>query len=327
MKSLHSLLFFFACTACVLPLTRVLGAESAAAYGIADATSGQLLDSAGADKKLQIGSLTKIATAMVVLDWAETGKQDIGAFATVPPAAVNVLGANPVGFQPGDQVSLRDLLYSALLQSDNVAAYTLADHVGRSLLSRSQAGAPPVDLFVAQMNALARKLGMTKTRFLNPHGLDNTETPYSTVHDMALLTSYAMKSSAFRFYVSQPSRRVARRLPTGALSEYKLINTNALLGVNAIDGVKTGKTAKAGECLIISAARPPKSILNPDGSHTITPRRLIVIVLNAADRFGLAERLLSRGWAIYDQQNGEVQTATASPADQTGLTGPTGPQG
>jgi D-alanyl-D-alanine carboxypeptidase len=119
-----------------------------------------------------------------------------------------------------------------------------------------------------------------------------------------------MQRSSFRFYVSQPSRRISRRLPTGELAEYKLINTNALLGVNAIDGVKTGTTSKAGECVIISAARPPKSVQNPDGSHTITPRRLIVVVLGAADRFGLAERLLARGWTIYDSQQAGGTPAT-----------------
>ena len=100
---------------------------------------------------------------------------------------------------------------------------------------------------------------------------------------------------------SQKERRIARRLPSGKMVEYKLVNTNELLGINAIDGVKTGKSARAGECVIISAARPPESIHNPDNSYTVTPRRLIVVVLGSTDRFNDAKRLLDNGWNLYDQ--------------------------
>jgi len=188
-----------------------------------------------------------------------------------------------------------------LLQSDNKAAYVLANHVGRTFLNREKAEVHPVDLFVAQMNALARRLGMEQTRFLNPHGLDNEELPYSTAKDLVALANYAMQRSAFRFYVSQKSRVISRYLADGSEAKYQLVNTNALLGVYEIDGVKTGRTNRAGDCLVISAAKPPESIENPDGSHTITPRRLMVVVLGAQDRFGEAERLLIRGWKEYNQ--------------------------
>lgn len=274
-------------------------AQQAAAYAVADATTGHILSAANPTKKLQIGSLTNIATAMVVLDWAELTRRDLGTMATVPGAVVGVGGANPVGFQPGDQVSLRDLLYATLLQSDNIAAYTLADYVGHSL-QHGQPGVRPVDLFVAQMNALSRKLGMQHTVFLNPHGLDVREHPYSTAADLVLLTKYALQRPAFRFFVAQKNRRITRTLPEGEPAQYDLVNTNELLGVDAIDGVKTGKTLRAGECAIISAARAPESVTNPNGSVTITPRRLMVIVLGAADRFSLAQRLLNQGWNLYD---------------------------
>ncbi len=289
---------------CVMALPLRLPAASgggAAAYAVADATTGHILEGQNLDKKLPIASLTKIATAMVVLDWAEKGRRDLTAAIVIPPSATRVGGANPVQFQPGDQVTMRDLLYAALLQSDNVAATALADHVGRSLrTSRSHEGEPPVYLFVAQMNALARKLGMRNTRFLNPHGLDHQDRPYSTVRDMVLLTNYAMQRSSFRFYVSQSERRIKRFLPTGETTEYRLVNTNELIGTRSIDGVKTGRTSRAGDCLIISAAREPESIPHADGTHTITPRRLVVVVLNTPDRFGYASRLLTRGWRLYD---------------------------
>lgn len=297
MKSFHALLALLVCAS---PLVgRASQTEEVAAYAVADATTGYLLDSAHPRKKLQIGSLTKIATAMVVLDWADVSHQDLGALATVPAGIGNVGGANPVGFQAGDQVSLRDLLYAALLQSDNVAAFTLAYHVGK-LLPRVRIDATPEEMFVAQMNALARKLGMERTKFLNPHGLDNIERPYSTAEDLVRLTSYAMKRSAFRFYVSQKERQITRITSGGEAAQYNLINTNELLGADGIDGVKTGKTGRAGECVIISAAKAPESTTNPDKSVTVTPRRLIVVALGANSRFDVAKQILDRGWNLYD---------------------------
>ncbi len=306
MKTLHSLLLIFACS---LPFCLPAHAQqnrfgnAANAYAVADVFSGRVLDGANGDKKLQIASLTKVATAMVVLDWAESANRDLSTLAVVPDSVVSIGGHNPVGFTPGDRVTLRDLLYASLLQSDNVAAQTLADHVGRSLLTRATAEIKPVDLFVAQMNALARKLGMERTQFLNPHGIDTSEKPYSTANDLVKLSSYAMKRSSFRFYVSQKSRQITRNLREGGTAQYNLVNTNALLGQDDIDGVKTGKTSRAGDCLIISAGRAPISVKHEDNSHTITPRRLVVVVLGAGDRFGLAERLLKRGWNLYDGEN------------------------
>jgi len=301
MKTLQTL---FLLVSCLFPAAVTVRGQSgkadAAAYAVAEVFSGQPLDQVNGDKKLQVASLTKIATAMVVLDWAESGSRDLSATAVVPDSVLSIGGHNPVGFQPGDRVTLRDLLYASLLQSDNVAAQTLADHVGRTLLTRATAEVKSVDLFVAQMNALARKLGMERTRFLNPHGIDSAERPYSTANDMAKLACYAMKRSSFRFYVSQRSREITRQTVDGGTASYKLINTNALLGVQDIDGVKTGRTNRAGDCLVVSAGKPPISIQNPDGSHSITPRRIVVVVLGAKDRFGLAERLLQRGWGIYE---------------------------
>lgn len=275
-------------------------AQEATAYAIADATSGHLLDSRRPTKKLPIASLTKIATAMVVLDWLDVSKRDAGTLVTIPAAALAFDSKNLIGFQPGDQISIRDLLYAMLVQSDNISAYSLAEYVGRDLQRGFQSDSKPVDLFVAQMNALARKLGMRDTRFLNPIGTDSMERPYSTARDLVLLSSAAMQRSAFRFYVSQKERRITRRTADGRAADYNLVNTNQLLGVHSIDGVKTGTSARAGECVVISAARAPESVQNPDGSFTITPRRLIVVVLGSTNRFSDANQLLNYGWNLYD---------------------------
>lgn len=276
-------------------------AQETAAYTIMDSTSGHVLDARNPNQKLQVGSLTKIATAMVALDWTEMTKRDIGELITIPSAAFTTDGANPISFQPGDRVTMRDLLYAALLQSDNIAAWTIADSIGRTL----EGSAPDMsaaDRFVAQMNALARRLRMERTLFLNPSGLDSIERklPYSTANDMARLAAYAMSKSAFRFYVSQKSRKIAILHADGTQTDYMLENTNELLGTDGIDGVKTGKTRRAGECLIVSAAKQPES--KKEGEAVlITPRRIIVVVLGSMQRFQVTADLLNRGWAMYEQ--------------------------
>jgi D-alanyl-D-alanine carboxypeptidase (penicillin-binding protein 5/6) len=297
MKSYLAFLSLF-----VLPLLPC-GAQTAAAWLIADNATGAVLGSEAADAKRQVASLTKIATATVVFDWSDLSKTDLTQRAIVPPHAVLQGAVNPMGLQPGDEVSLRDLLYASLLQSDNVAAYTLAHFVGARLMPtapRKLQDLGPVAVFVSQMNALARQLGMKRTLFLNPHGLDGAEfgMPYSTAADIARLARNAMSRPAFRFIVSQPSRKVSI-LRAGQNVEFELQNTNKLLGQADIDGVKTGRTTRAGDCLVISAARSPESRQQGDQVF-ITPRRLTVVVLGATDRFPAAAGLLARGWQLFD---------------------------
>src|SRR5947207_1980310 len=123
-----------------------------------DAKTGYILEKYQPDKKRQIGSLTKIATAMVVLDWAAKQGGNLAQVAIIPEAAFVGTSENNIGFQPGDTVTLRDLLYAALVQSDNIAAYPLADHVGRALRAQlpqsgEAARGTPVGALFRQMNA------------------------------------------------------------------------------------------------------------------------------------------------------------------------------
>jgi serine-type D-Ala-D-Ala carboxypeptidase (penicillin-binding protein 5/6) len=288
--------------ALLLPAGRALQAARTA-YVVVDAQSGFVLDQVDAKDKRQIGSLTKVATAMVVLDWAEKRAGDLNQLTTIPPEAFVGTGENLIGFQPGDRITLRDLLYAALVQSDNVAAYTLANQVGIALqpVVPSAGNGSPVAIFVGQMNVLAKSLRMDRTRFVNPHGIDTGERsmPYSTASDLARLTRYAMNKAAFRFYVSQKDRQISFSRGTQKKG-YLLRNTNELLGTNGVDGVKTGKTARAGDCLILSAHREAE--IRKDGEHTaVTPRNLIIVMLGSANRFSEGGQLLSRGWQLYDQ--------------------------
>src|SRR5207237_3586020 len=122
-------------------------------------------------------------------------------------------------------------------------AYTRASSAGWQMHgagpSRQKAKFGPVDLFQAQMNALAKQLKMEKTRFVNAHGVDQNvkPLPYSTAEDVARLTRYALNKASFRFYVSQKERQIAWRR-AGKDQRYNLRNTNELLGAQGIDGVK-----------------------------------------------------------------------------------------
>ena len=283
----------------------VRSAVAAQAYVIVDSKTGYILEEQEARKKTQVGSLTKIATASVVLDWAEQKSGDLNQVVTIPQEAFVGIVENNIGFQPGDSITLRDLLYAALVQSDNIAAYTLAHHVGSrlgSLLpSEASSKLTPADAFVAQMNALAKQLKMERTRFVNPHGIDKNvrPMPYSTAEDMARLTRYAMNKASFRFYISQKERQISFDRGGHRLN-YVLRNTNELLGKNDIDGVKTGRTSRAGDCLILSANREPE-LLKQGQMITVFPRHLIVVLLGSTNRFGEGAGLVERGWRLYDQ--------------------------
>jgi len=280
-------------------------AAAAQAFIIVDAQTGYIFEEQEPRKKLQIGSLTKIATASVVLDWAERKSGDLNQLVTIPQEAFAGSLENNIGFQPGDSITLRDLLYAALVQSDNIAAYTLAHHVGSQLgsLLPSEVGSKltPVDAFVAQMNALAKQLKMERTRFVNPHGIDYKvkPLPFSTAEDMARLTRYAMNKASFRFYVSQRGRQISFDR-AGHRFNYALRNTNELLGKNGIDGVKTGRSARAGDCLILTSNREPE-VVTQGKAVTVYPRRLIVVLLGSTNRFGEGAGLVQRGWQLYDQ--------------------------
>jgi serine-type D-Ala-D-Ala carboxypeptidase (penicillin-binding protein 5/6) len=294
-----SLLLVALCT--IATAHRVYAAQ---AYIIADSKTGFILQQLEPKQKRQVGSLTKIATAAVVLDWAEHKSGNLAEVATIPPEAFVGVTENHIGFQPGDRIELRDLLYAALVQSDNIAAYALAAHVGGQLQSIVLAGGKKMsaaDVFVSQMNALAKQLKMERTRFVNPHGIDEKvhPTPFSTAEDMARLARYAMNKAGFRFYVSQKERQISFE-HLGHKQNYLLRNTNELLGRDGIDGVKTGQTARAGECLVLSANREAE-IVKEGQMTTVFPRHLIIVLLGSTNRFAEGDQLVRTGWKLYDQ--------------------------
>jgi len=268
---------------------------------VLEAYSGKVLIASNASAKRPIASLSKIATGAVAVDWAAATGENIGTLQiTVPETVTLVGGNNPMNLQPGDRLSMRDALYSALLGSDNLAALTVADHVGRDMLNRRGKNGDPLVEFVGEMNRLAKGLGMTQTRFANPHGLERSGAKaYSTAADVARLSIYAMRRNAFSFIVRQPDRHIGVSGVAGKRS-YLIRNTNELIGEPGILGIKTGTTNAAGPCLAACMERDPLVRKKADGSKGATPRRLIVVVLNNPDRFNRARELIHQGWAVYD---------------------------
>ena len=273
--------------------------RAAESFIIVDSQTGYILASRKPDERRQIASLTKIATAVLVLDWARLTTADLNEVVAVPPAAAGVGGVNQTGLVAGDMVSMRDLLYAALMASDNISAETLAHHVGRRLPNPNNLSSSLN--FVSHMNGLAFELGMRRTKFENASGLDHLpkRLPHSTAADLARLTRYAYSQSAFAFYVAQKKRDI-HVLRDGQNIDVWLTNTNSLLGQDDIDGVKTGRTARAGDCIVLSADKSPET--SQEGNQMlITPRRVIVVLLGSQDRAAEGLSTMRQGWRLYDE--------------------------
>lgn len=254
-----------------------------------------------ANEKRAIGGLAKIVSTIVALDWAEASKVGVNVLATVPDYAPRIAGIVSPHLQPGDQVTIRDLVYATMMTSDDVAAITLGHFVGNDLLMRLGRGGDPLEYFVKQMNALAQREGAKHTRFMNPHGFENSRPiGYSSAADIARVALYAATRPSFRFYTNQRSRTITL-YRGGAPVKEDLLNTNQLLGEDRIDGMKTGNTPRSGGCVVITADRPSTVMKQADDTSLVFRHRMVVVVLGSADPFGEARSLLHQSWGAYDQ--------------------------
>ncbi len=287
----------------VLGLGLMAGALSAQSSAIAvDVYNKKIHLESGANVKRPVGGLAKVATALVVLDWSDVTKVPMNTLATVSAADLQIAGSNSLNLAPGDQVTLRDLVYAAMMSSDNVAATTLAAFVGNDINMRRGRGGDPIATFVAEMNKLAAREGMQRTSFTNPHGYENTrKAPYSTAADLARLSMYAISRAPFRFYTNQRTRNITV-IRGGTPLSVALQNTNALLRRGSIDGIKTGNTPMSGGCVIVTEERPGTVMKDPSsGKDVVYRHRMVAIVLGAADPFTDGLTVLQQGWGQYDQ--------------------------
>ena len=231
---------------------------------ITDLDTGKILYAKEPDKQMAIASITKIMTALVVLN----NKSDLDEVYTVSEAATKVSGSR-MYLAVGEKMTIDNLLRGALIESANDAAYALAED---TLGSEEQ--------FVAAMNSYAISLKLDCTHFTNAWGADE-KNHYSCAQDLAKLTGIALGNENFRNIVSVKKTTVTDIY--GNL-QHNLTNTNKLVGqyMNII-GVKTGTTDNAGESLVVAA--------KGESNQTV-----IAVLLNSPDRFTEGKNLLD--WAL-----------------------------
>jgi D-alanyl-D-alanine carboxypeptidase (penicillin-binding protein 5/6) len=204
----------------------------ARAYLVEDGRTGEILLAGHPAQKVPMASLTKLMTVLLTLE--HTQPSDL---VTISPEAAAV-GESSVGLRAGEQVTVRDLLEAALIQSANDAAWALAVHVGGGSSDR----------FVAMMNRKARRLGLADTHFVRPDGLD-APGHYSSARDVTTLARLLMQKPLVRRIVAMRDATIAgnRRLHTW----------NDLLGnFPGLIGVKTGHTGAAGWSEVAAARAP-----------------------------------------------------------------------
>jgi D-alanyl-D-alanine carboxypeptidase (penicillin-binding protein 5/6) len=223
--------------------------------------SGRVLYEHESEKRLSPASLTKIMSALVILEHGRLADQ-----ATVSKNAARAHKTH-LRLRPGEVFRLEDLLKAMLIVSANDACLAAVEHVG---------GDEPQ--FVTLMNHKATALGLADTHFSNACGFDNPD-HYSTAEDLAKLSEVALQNPIFRELVREEREIIA---PVFGHRSYVLHNTNRLLGrVPGVEGVKTGFTSKAGRCLIAKVSQ--------NGND------LLLVILNSNRRWNTAKSLIDYG--------------------------------
>lgn len=242
----------------------------AASALLVDIETGKTLYALGVSAKRPIASLTKIMTAHLVL-----GRTSPSELVTVSEEAASgrQVGVSNLGLVAGEQIPVGELLYALLLQSANDAAVALAEHVAGS-----------VEAFVEMMNRAAARLGMTRTAFASPNGLDDAG--YSTTRDLARLTRAAYRDEEFARIVATRTHEIPA--PDGGTRIIQNRNVLLWLYPGAL-GVKTGFTTAAGFCIVATAER--------DGERLLT-----VILGEGGEPFSDAAALLNYGFAAFEHR-------------------------
>jgi D-alanyl-D-alanine carboxypeptidase (penicillin-binding protein 5/6) len=223
-----------------------------------DMNDNQVLYSRNADAKVYPASLTKIMTVLLAVEAIEEGR--VGLYDTVTAQEDSTFDTTSDGstanIQPGEIMTLQDLLYCALLASANEACNIIAEYLDGS-----------VQDFIVEMNERAAELGCSHTHFANTHGLPD-ENHYTTAADMSLIAREAAESSLFM----EICNTVSFTVPATNLSDARdLSNTNALINPDSMysdkyyyeyaAGIKTGYTSDAGYCLVSTASKNDISLL------------------------------------------------------------------
>ena len=235
-----------------------------------DATYDEILYDKGARDKVYPASITKVMTALLVLEAVDAGELTLDTPITATAEALEVpKDSSTAKIQVGDTYTLEQYLYCLLLPSGNEVAQILAIAVDGS-----------VEAFVDHMNQRAEELGCEGTHFANPHGYHD-ENHYTTAYDITRFMKAAMEYDLFQTILTSPNYT----LPANGVSEERIIrNTNALTSnwtytqylYGPGTGGKTGTTDEAGNCLVETAQEGDMSLISvilgaeevelPDGS-------------------------------------------------------------
>ena len=240
--------------------------------------TGKVLYEMNPDEKLAPASITKVMSLILVMEAIEEGKISLDTKVTASEHAAS-LGGSQIWLEPGEVMTIDELLKATVIASANDATVALAEAVAGSEES-----------FVAMMNEKARALGLENTNFVNSYGLD-ADGHLTTAHDVAIMSAELIKHPLIREYSSI-------RMDSLRGGESELVNTNKLIRYyDGCFGLKTGTTGKAGSCLTATAER-----------NGLT---LIAVVLgapNSNDRFSGTQKLLDYGFANYSFVNVEPDT-------------------
>lgn len=250
-----------------------------------EASSGTVLYEKNADEALPPASVTKVMTMLLVFEALDSGAIKYEDSVTCSERAAS-MGGTQIFLEPGERMSVDELLKSMIVSSANDAAVALAEYVGGS-----------EDNFVARMNARAEELGMKSTHFENANGLDDTAVNHVTsARDIAIMTREVLKYEKATEYSSI-------WMDTVRNGEFGLSNTNRLIRFyNGATGLKTGSTSKAKFCISATATR--------DGMTLICA---IMASPTRDTRNALAASLLDYGFASYSLWTGEQTEFEALP--------------
>ncbi|MDR0890444.1 MAG: D-alanyl-D-alanine carboxypeptidase [Oscillospiraceae bacterium] len=273
-KQILALLLVAALLLPVFPVAAAAAIEVPAPSAILmDAATGTVLYENNADEKLSPASVTKVMTLLLVMEALDAGRIGWDDMVIASDAAAGK-GGSQVYLEPGEQMSMDEMLKSVVVSSANDCATALAEHVAGSEAA-----------FVEKMNARAAELGMNNTHFVNCTGLDddaNAAEHLTTARDIAIMSRELLTHERIKDYTTI-------WMDTVRGGQFGLSNTNKLVRFyEGTTGLKTGYTSGAGHCLAASAER--------DGIE------LIAVVLHcksSTDRFESAKAMLDYGFANY----------------------------
>lgn len=252
-----------------------------------EASTGTVLYEKAADEKRSPASVTKIMTALLILEAVESGKVKLSDEA-VTSAHAKSMGGSQVYLEEGERQTVETLLKCIMIASGNDAAVTMAEHIGGTEQE-----------FVNRMNERAKELGMKNTHFVDCCGLTEDPEHYTTARDIAIMSrELVTRFPQIYDYTTVWMENITHVTRQGTKG-FGLTNTNKLLrSYEGCKGLKTGSTSIAKYCLSATAVR--------NGVE------LISVILTAPDsktRFANAAELLNYGFgkcALYTDENKDV---------------------